>query len=58
MNKKQLQRDISIHYNDGIAMNDHETAIENILLSVSEFIKFEIIRQTEKTKYKLNNKKK
>ena len=36
MNKKQLKREISLHYDDGIAMNDHETAIENIILTIEE----------------------
>ena len=36
MNKKQLKREISLHYDDGIAMNDPETAIENIILTIEK----------------------
>jgi hypothetical protein len=36
MNKKQLKREISLHYDDGIAMNDSEAAIENIVLTIEE----------------------
>ena len=36
MNKKQLKKEISLHYDDGISMNDPETAIENILITIEE----------------------
>ena len=36
MNKKQLKKEISLHYDDGISMNDPETAIENIVLTIEE----------------------
>tara|TARA_R110000782_G_scaffold104414_2_gene192104 strand:+ start:391 stop:648 length:258 start_codon:yes stop_codon:yes gene_type:complete len=36
MNKKQLKKEISLHYDDGISMNDPETAIENIILTIEE----------------------
>ena len=36
MNKKQLKKEISLHYDDGIAMNDPETAIQNIVLTIEE----------------------
>ena len=36
MNKKQLKKEVALHYNDGISMNDHETAIENIVLTIEE----------------------
>ena len=36
MNKKQLKREISLHYDDGISMNDPETAIENIVHTIEE----------------------
>jgi len=36
MNKKQLDREITLHYYDGISMNDPQTAIENIVLTIEE----------------------
>ena len=36
MNKKQLKKEVALHYNDGISMNEHETAIENIVLTIEE----------------------
>jgi hypothetical protein len=40
MQIKDLDREITLHYYDGIAMNDPDTAIENIILTIEEnFIK-------------------
>ncbi len=36
MKTKQLKKEISLHYDDGIAMNEPETAIENIILTIEE----------------------
>jgi len=36
MNKKQLDREITLHYYDGISMNDPGSAIENIVLTIDE----------------------
>jgi hypothetical protein len=36
MNKKQLKKEISLNYDDGISMNDPETAIDNILLTIED----------------------
>ena len=36
MNKKQLKKEISLNYDDGISMNDPETAIENIILTIEK----------------------
>ena len=36
MNKKKLDREITLHYYDGISMNDPQTAIENIVLTIEE----------------------
>jgi len=36
MNKKQLKKEVALHYDDGISMNEHETAIENIVLTIEE----------------------
>ena len=36
MNKKQLKKEVALHYDDGISMNDPQTAIENIVLTIEE----------------------
>ena len=36
MQTKDLDREITLHYYDGISMNDPETAIENIVLTIEE----------------------
>jgi len=36
MKKKDIDREVTLHYYDGISMNDPQTAIENIVLTIDE----------------------
>ncbi len=47
MTKKEFDRDVEIHYNDGIAMNDHDGAIENIIGSAERYVKQQLIEMLE-----------
>ena len=50
MTKDELKKDVAIHYDDGIAMNDHDTAIENIIDSAVDYANKRIVEELEALK--------
>ena len=50
MTTEELKRDITIHYDDGIAMNDHDTAVESIICSAEQYANQRVIEELEKLK--------
>lgn len=47
MTREELKRDVAIHYDDGIAMNDHEGAIEEIIGSAEAYARQQVIETME-----------
>ena len=56
MKAEELERDIAIHYDDGIAMNDHEGVIENIVGSAEAYANQRVIEELKKIKTILSKK--